>query len=329
MRNLVLVFSLAFYTYSASADLTLYTDRQAGRLAKAVEEFKAKTGQNVNIVEASYEDLAVRLNNEGAKTPADLILVKDLVYFGDLKSKGLLQPISSTPAILSTYSFMRDPELYWVPITFRARTAVYSTRDLKDATKLTSYEGLADPIWRDKLCLRSGKHPYNKALVAFFIENLGEQRTESLLNGWLDNMQTHEFPDDQSILKAMKEGQCEIAIVNHYYFAGELAKDPQFPGAIRFLDQTGGGVHTNGAAVGLLKSSTKNREAQIFIDILLSESFQKEFSAAHLDYPAVEALQPTTFIKSWGTFKKSTTPWAKIAEKVPAATALIKKVDYR
>ncbi len=316
-----------FLGQMALADLTIYSDRVKDRFTKAIAKFEAETGQKIEYVEAPYAELLAKLQSQGASTSADLVMTKDLVFLNDLKSKNLLQPMTETSAVKRLHSFMRDKELNWVGMAFRARSAVYdSTRT--NSSELSTYEDLATEKWAGRLCLRSGTSSYNQALVAHLVLNSGEAKAKATVAGWVKNQATTVFPDDTAAINAVLNGTCDVAIVNHYYLAGMLAKSPNLPLKMAFLNQAQGGVHTNGTGIGIVKSSTDQALAQKFIDIVLSDSVQLEMSAAHMDYPAVVGLTPTTLIKDWGTFKMAPKYWSDVALKLPAAKIIINEVGY-
>lgn len=311
----------------ASADLTIYSDRVKDRFSNAIATFEAQTGQKVVYVEAPYSDILAKLQSEGSKSPADLVMTKDLVYLGELKGKSLLQPMVETAAVKRLHNFMRDQQLNWVGMTFRARSVVYDSTRTNPA-EFSTYEDLATDKWAGRLCLRTGTSAYNQALVAHLVATTGEAQAKQTVAGWVANLATSVFPNDNAAMEAVLNGTCDAVIVNHYYLAGMLAKNPNLPLKMAFLNQGQGGVHTNGTGIGLAKSSKQKELAQKFIDIVLSDAVQLEMSTAHMDYPAVAGLTPTTLIKDWGTFKMSPVVWSELAEKVPAAKAIITEVGY-
>lgn len=317
-----------FIAQMAQADLTIYSDRVKDRFNNAIAKFEAQTGQKVNFVEASYTDILGKLQSEGAKSPADLVMTKDLVYLGDLKSKSLLQPMKETAATKRLHNFMRDKDLNWVGMTFRARSAVYDSSRTNPA-ELSTYQDLASNKWQGRLCLRTGAAAYNQALVAHLIVTTGSKAAQETVEGWVRNLATTVFPDDVAAMNALLNGTCDVAIVNHYYLAGMLAKNPNLPLKMAFLNQGTGGVHTNGTGIGIVKVSKQQALAQQFIDIVLSDSVQLDMSNAHLDYPAVAGLAPQTLIKDWGTFKMSPNYWSDLSLKVDQAKAIIQGAGYQ
>lgn len=317
-----------FVSFSAHAKLTVFTDRPMARFQKAAQIFQAETGQTATFFEAGYDGLLKTLERDGAASEADVIIVKDIVYLAQLKSKGHLQSMKPSAALRRVHSHMRDPQNAWVGLTFRARTAVYNPHAGLSASDFTTYEDLASPKWKGRLCLRTSKGSYNEALTGFLLATTGSQKAKSTVSGWVANLALPVFGNDTAAMEAMARGECDAAIVNHYYFAGLLAKNPNFPGKIAFLNQNGKGVHTNGAGMGIVKVSKQAALAQKFIEILLRDEIQIEVSAAHFDFPVVKGLAPTTHIRNWGTFKMDPTPWSQVGAQAAGARALMNQAGY-
>jgi iron(III) transport system substrate-binding protein len=323
---LIALFSLLAAPF-ARADLTVYTDRPTDRYKLVAERLLAQTGEKLVVVEAAYGELVKRLQSEGANSPADVLMTKDIVYLTDAVQKNLLQPMRATPAVSKVRAQMREPSNLWVAHTFRARTMAYDPSRV-NAAEINSYEDLADEKWAGRLCMRSGAAAYNEALVAFMISKHGYAKAKGIVQGWVENLGASVFKDDTSLLQAITSGLCEIGIVNHYYLAGLVAQNPNFPVKIKFLEQNGGGVHTNGTGLGIVRSSKKQELAQKFIDLMLTEEVQLQTSSAHMDYPAVQGILPGTLIRNWGQFKADTTNWAGVGKFLPEARKLIKEVGY-
>ncbi len=323
MKKGILLVSL-FFANAVWADLTVFTDRPQNRFTNVVEAFTQKTGQKVTFVEGSYKDLLKSLEE---KSTADLIITKDLVYLNELTEKGLLQPMTSTPSVQKVHSSMRDPNNNWVAISFRVRSAAYDPSRVS-ANELTTYEDLASAKWLGRLCLRTSKAAYNEALVSELISRYGEERARAIVEGWVANLAAPPFPNDTAALEAVANGTCDVAIVNHYYLAQLVAKNPNFPVKMAFLDQSGSGVHANGTGVAIVNDSQQATLAQEFIDLLLEDDAQLEISAAHFDYPAVENLLPNTLIKDWGTFILSSENWSRLGPHVESARKMMKDAGY-
>lgn len=325
-RNLFAVLAVVF-ALPAWADLTVYTDRATDRFANAAKTFEAQTGQKIVFVEAAYKDLLGKLEVEGKQTPADLIITKDLIYLNELTNKKLLQPMTKSSAVNTVAESMRDSNLNWVALSYRARTVAFDPSRVSP-TELTTYEDLASPKWKGRLCLRTSKAAYNEALTSHLIDVHGAEKTKAIMAGWVANLAVSVMAGDTQILEAIANGICDVGIVNHYYLALTINKDPNFPVRVAFLDQQGQGVHTNGTGVAIVGASLKQDLAQKFVDILLSDSVQLEVSAAHFDYPAATHLTPTTLIKDWGKFKPATGKWSDLNKWLVEARKIMDEAGY-
>jgi len=327
MKTRFLLAALFLVTSSAQAELVIYTDRSTDRLSAAAQKFQESTGQAVRVVESNYGELASRLKAEGSSTSADLLLVKDLVFLENASQNGWLQPMQASSAVQNVRPQMKDPSLLWTGLTYRVRTLVYADGS-SAASKINSYSDLGQEEWAGKLCLRSSESSYNQALVAFLVKKLGNAKALSLVKSWVDNLAQAPLKNDTAVIEAIANGQCEIGLVNHYYLAALLAKNPSLPVKLKFISQ-GQGVHSNGAGIGIIKHSKQKALAQKFIDLMLSAEILLPFSQAHFDYPTVKGLEPTSLIRNWGSFTLDPTPWSEIGKSVPSTARIFQEAGYK
>ena len=323
MRKTALLLTL--FAFQAQADLLVYTDRPLVRFQTAAKMFEAGTGIKVQFVEEATAQLIKRLEFTDQAPPADLIMVKDLVFLAELKSKNLLQPIGTVEAAKDLHKSMVDS--HFLPLTVRTRTLVYDPSRVNPG-EIKTYEDLAKPEWAGRLCLRTSQGTYNQALVAGMMLTYGEKKAKEILTGWMANLATKVFSNDTALLQAIVNGTCDVGIANHYYLAGLIQQNPKFPVKLKYLNQAEGGVLTNGSAVGIVQASTQADLARKFIEILLSKQIQLEISGAHFDYPAVTHLIPSTLVKDFGPFLASELEWSKVGEKAAAAIKLMAEVGY-
>jgi iron(III) transport system substrate-binding protein len=312
----------------AFAGITVYTDRPLERFQPIADKFKADTGVEVTLVGLAYGDMIKRLDAEGDSTPADLLMVKDLVFLGEMSNAGRFQPMQSTLVQSAIAPAMRHPANLWTAVTFRARTLVYAS-DRVQPSELATYEDLAKPEWKSRLCLRTSKGGYNEALVASLVANNGKADAKRTVQGWMSNLAADVFPNDTSLMEAMTNGTCDVGIVNSYYLGQLLKSRPNFPVKILFANQDGKGVHTNGAGIGIAKQSKNKEMAARFIEALLTDEAQLSISSGHMDYPAKVGLLPNTLIREWGTFKMDNLNWSDIAREVPVAKEIFSEVNYK
>lgn len=311
----------------ALANVTLYTDRPTERLKPVVDDFTARTGEAVTIVELPYEKLFQRLKAEGASSPADLIFVKDMIYLAELVQGGYFQPLQTASISASLEPAMRDPQNLWVGVTYRARTVVYEPSRV-NPNDLKTYEDLADEKWAGRLCLRTGRNSYNEALVSSFIENMGYSKAKDVVNGMVENLGASVFPNDNKVIEAIANGNCDLGVVNSYYLAGFYATNPNFPVKIAFLNQGTTGTHINGTGIGVAATSKNPALAEKLIGLLLEDKYQLQMSSEHLDFPAKKGLVADTFVKDW-VFQKDTGNWSKMGAHAQEARRLMSEVGYQ
>lgn len=315
-------------TSQASDKIVLYTDRPTARLQPAADKFFQETGVVVEIVEKAYPQILAQLNAEGESTPADLVMVKDLVFLSELSGQGLLKPYASETITSKVAESMRDPQNLWTAVSYRARTIAYNVNKVSPQ-ELSTYEDLADVKWAGRLCLRTSNHNYNEALVADLISRNGYEVAKNIVDGWVQNLAVDPIKGDTAILEQMASGVCDVAIVNHYYLAQLVAQNPNFPVKIFFANQGQGSVHTNGTGIGILKYSKNEALATKFMETLLDDQINLDMSTGHFEFPAVKYLAPASLIKDWGTFSVPMMNWSVIGESVPAARQLFSEVGYK
>lgn len=326
MTKLIASLFIMMFSFQAMADLVLYTDRPTTRMKAVADKFKTATGTNVQIVELPYKDLFAKLQSEGAKSPADVILVKDLVYLTELARLGYFSPMTSQAIQQQVLPAMRDPQNLWTAITIRARTLVYDASI--DVSSINTYEDLAKPEWAQTLCIRSGNGiSYNEALVASWILTEGYDKAQATMAGILANrvQPLINFTDDDQIPEAIGAGKCPMGIINSYYLGKVLSKPEtaNLPVKIKFLNQGKNGVHMNGMGAGLSKTTQQSALATKFIEFFLTDDIQFYLTGAQFDYPAKINLVPKTVVKDFGAFKADTTLWSDIGTQVEKAKKLL------
>jgi iron(III) transport system substrate-binding protein len=205
---------------------------------------------------------------------------------------------------------------------------VYSKSAVRPA-ELSTYEDLAQPKWKGKLCLRTSKKVYNQSLIAMMITELGEAKTEEIVRGWVANLVTTPFPDDTSLLRAIAAGQCQVGIVNTYYLGRILVKEPDFPVGLFWANQNGSGTHVNVSGAGITKHAKNPAGAQKLIEYLSMEIAQSFYVDEDLEFPANPKVKPNSIIKDWGSFKPNLLNVAKAGELQATATKLMDRAGYK
>lgn len=314
--------------------VNVYSHRHYEADKELFARFTEETGIRVNVVTASADELITRLENEGADSPADVLITVDAGRLHRAKEKGLLQPIRSEVLESNIPAPLRDPEGYWFGLTKRARILVYDTSRVR-AGELTSYEDLVDPRWRGRVLVRSSSNVYNQSLLASIIAAQGEASAEAWAAGVVANMARHPSGSDTDQAKAVAAGAGDVAIVNSYYVARlKSSSDAENRRigerlAVVFPNQDGRGTHINVSGAGVVKSS-KNREHAIrLLEFLSEETAQRVFSETNFEYPANPRVEPAALLQEWGAFREDTLNLARLGELNAAAVKIFDRVGWK
>ncbi len=312
----------------APVSLTVYSARNEQLLKPLLDRYTKETGVQVRVLTDKEGPLLARLKAEGAATPADVLITVDAGNLWQAAKEGVLRPVNSPVLEARVPAHLRDPGKQWFGLSVRARTIVYDTRKVKPG-QLSSYEDLAKPEWKGKLCLRSSKKVYNQSLVASMMARLGEAQTEAVLKGWVGNLAADVFSDDTSLIKAVAAGQCEVGIVNTYYLGRLLEADAKLPVGLFWANQQGSGVHVNISGAGVTRHSKQAEAAQRLIEWLSADAAQKVYTDDNLEYPVNPQIQPDSLIKAWGPFRGDALNVMLLGEGQAKASMLMDRVGYK
>jgi iron(III) transport system substrate-binding protein len=311
-----------------SEELAVYSARNEQLIKPVFDRYTAETGVPIRFVTDDAGPLIERLAAEGPNTQADILMTVDAGELWHAAERDLLQPVDSQALTANIPEAFRDPENRWFGLSLRARTMVYSTERVKPE-ELSTYEALAEPRWRGKLCLRTSKKVYNQSLVAMLIAQHGEEQTEKVVRGWVENLATDVFANDTQLIEAIAAGQCDVGIVNTYYF-GRLVRDqPEIPVKLFWADQQGTGVHVNVSGAGITKHASHREAAQKFLEWLSQPESQAMFAGLNLEYPANPNVKADPIVLEWGDFKSNPINLAKAGELQAAAVRLMDRAGYR
>ncbi|MDH3930857.1 MAG: extracellular solute-binding protein [Chromatiales bacterium] len=333
MRNVKLILVGLLLTIMSGcgapdAELVVYSARNEPLIKPMFDRFTEETGIKVVFVTDKAEVLMQRLQAEDSNTPADVLLTVDAGNLWWATQNDLLQPLESAVLTENIPEYLRDPEDRWFGLSVRARTIVYSP-ERADARMLSSYEGLADPMWRGRLCLRTSKKVYNQSLVAMLIAEHGEAKTEQIVKGWVANLAADVFANDTAVIEAIAAGQCDVGIVNTYYF-GRLERDnPALPVKIFWANQGSGGVHVNVSGGGVVRDSRHVENATRLLEWLSAGEAQSMFASSNLEFPANPAIAADPAVAAWGEFEASRLSLARAGELQSAAVRLMDRAGYR
>lgn len=317
-------------TPALADEVNVYSYRQTFLTDPIFDAFTAETGIKVNTVFAK-KGLIERLEAEGANSPADILLLSDIGNLDAAVSAGVSQAVSSDVLEANIPAKDRDPDGHWFGLTNRARVVVVNTEQV-DANAVQTYASLADPALEGRLCTRSGKHGYMVALIASRIAHVGEAQASEWLSGVKNNLARKPQGGDRDQVKAVAQGQCDVALLNSYYIGAMLSDDEQktwMDGLeIVFPDQDGAGTHMNVSGVLLTAASPNKDNAVKLMEFLSGDTAQGLYADVNHEYPVNNNVAWSAVVSKWGEFRQDTTPLADIATHRKAASRLVDIVDY-
>jgi iron(III) transport system substrate-binding protein len=312
--------------------VNVYSYRQPVLIEPLFEAFTNKTGIKVQYVFAE-KGLIERLTQEGANSPADVLLTADVGRLVEAAEKGLAQPVDSAAIKANVPENLRDDEDRWFGLTMRARV-VYASRD-RVAQETISYEELSDPKWRGKICMRSGQHPYNIALIAAVIANKGVDEARDWLRGVKANLAHTPSGSDRSQAESVYAGECDLAIANTYYMGKMLTNDKEpeqksWAKALRLVFPASEemGTHVNISGMLMARHAPNRDQALKLMEFLASPEAQRIYAEANFEYPVNPAVPASELVQSWGKFKPDSLPVKKIAEFQKQASTLVDEVGF-
>jgi len=325
-----LLLCTAFTAPLAANEVNVYSYRQPFLIKPIFDAFTRKTGIKVNTVFAK-KGLVQRLKSEGINSPADLVFTTDIGRLQEALNASVTQAVESQILAANIPAEFRDPEGHWFGLTNRARIIVTST-DRMDGSEIKRYEDLADPAFADRVCTRSGKHNYMVALTASIIAHHDLETAREWLSGVKKNLARKPQGNDRAQVKAIAQGECDIAIINSYYMGNMMVDEEQSAWAdavrIQFPNQDDRGTHMNISGMSLTKSSPNKENAIALMEFLSSDIAQKMYAEQNFEYPVSPKVPWSGMVESWGRFKFDTLPLADIAEHRIAASKLADQVGY-
>jgi iron(III) transport system substrate-binding protein len=317
---------------AAAEEVNIYSYRQPQLIDPLLKAFADKTGVKTNVVYAA-DGLNERLAAEGRNSPADVLLTVDAGRLSEAKDAGLTQPVESAVLAKQVPAQFRDPGNHWFGLTMRGRV-VYASKERVKQDSIT-YEDLADPKWKGKVCIRSGQHVYNTSLLATIIAHKGEAFAETWLKGVRDNLAHKPAGGDREQARDIASGKCDLALGNTYYMALMTTneKNPeqkQWAAAIRlmFPNANDRGTHVNISGVAMAKNAPNRAAALKLMEYLASDEAQKIYATANNEYPVGAGVQPSDIVKSWGALKADPLPLENIAKYRKRASELVDKVNF-
>ena len=328
----VVVGVIASPATSRAGEVNVYSYRQPYLVEPLFKAFTAKTGIKVNTIFAK-KGLIERMKAEGVNSPADVLLTTDIARLSEAVSSGISQTLASEQLSKNIPARYRDPQGQWFGLTLRSRVIFASKKRVKQAA--ITYEELAEPKWKGRICVRSGQNVYNIALVASMIVQHGEANAKKWLEGVKANLARKPSGNDRGQVKAVFAGECDIALVNTYYMGAMVTNDKkpvqkEWAKSVRiiFPNTNNRGAHVNLSGMVLAKYAPNKDEAVKLMNFLSGDKAQKIYAEVNFEYPVKPGVEWSKLVKSWGAFKADTVSLAKIAEYRKRASELVDEVGF-
>src|SRR3989338_912785 len=311
----------------AADEVVVYTARIDELIKPVFDAYTAKTGVAVKFITDKEAPLLARLQAEGENTPADLLITVDAGNLWQAEQQGVLKPLNSSVIEANIPAQYRSSTDSWTGLSLRARTIVYSTERVKPQ-ELSTYEALAGKNWEGRLCLRSSKKVYNQSLTATLIETHGVVKTEVIVKGWVNNLATDVFADDTALIQAIDAGQCDVGLVNTYYF-GRLHKQvPNLKAKLFWPNQADRGVHVNLSGAGVTKHAPHPEAAQKLLEWMTGTEAQGLFAGLNQEFPANPSVAPSAEVAAWGSFKADSIPVEVAGKRQAEAIKLMDRMGW-
>lgn len=319
--------AIATQASAGPVTLSVYSERKEHLVQPIFDAYNKQTGIMIKVLTDNAASLIERLKGEGNKSQADLLITVDAGNLWSAAQAGLLEPIRSKTLEEAVPSLLRDPEYRWYGLSGRARTIVYNPTKLKPE-EIKSYEHLADSQFKKRLCLRSAKKVYNQSLIAMLIAEQGEPKVEKIVKGWVQNLAAPVFQDDSKLIEAIDAGQCDVGIVNTYYYGRLIEKNPKLNAKLFWPTAAQGGAHVNITGAGVLKHAPHKAEAIKLLEWLVSSEAQDLFAKINHEYPVNPNVKPSPLVASWGSFEMKLINVAKAGELQEKAIKLMDRLGY-
>ncbi len=321
----------AFVSAASAREVNVYTSREADLIKPVLDAYTQATGTKVNLV-FIRDGLEERVRAEGANSPADVIILVDVARLARAAELGVTQPVDSAVLKAAVPETLRDAKGHWFATTLRSRV-IYASKERVKQDAIT-YEELADPKWKGKVCVRSGQHPYNQALIAAVIAKHGAAQAERWLAGVKANLAKRPSGGDRDVARDIRAGVCDIGIANTYYMGlmlnGTDATQKTWGEAVKVLESrfAGGGTHVNISGAAVAKNAPNKAEAVKLIEFLVGERAQNLLADANYEYPVRAGIAANATTKLFGAIAPDATPLTAVAAQRDAASILADKVGF-
>ncbi len=330
LKSVFLASAAAAVALPAAADVNIYTTRQPELIQPVMDAFTAETGIAVNLAYVK-DGIVERLQAEGARSPADLVMTVDIANLQKIVDGGVIQAVDSDVLTASVPAELRSDENLWFALTTRARI-VYASKDRVADGEITTYEDLASDAWEGRICTRSGVHNYNLALVSALIEHHGVEYTRQWAADVRENLARKPEGNDRAQVRAIWAGECDISLGNTYYMGKMLTNEEQqeWADSVRIVFPTfeNGGTHVNVSGVALTKAAPNKDEAIQLMEFLVSPTAQAIYAETNFEYPVLDGAGVSDMVAAWGSFEADAIGLDDVAAHRADALRLMEEVNF-
>jgi iron(III) transport system substrate-binding protein len=329
--RILLALSTALIAAPALAEeVNVYSHRQPELVQPLFDAFTKETGIDVNVAFVD-KGMVERLQAEGRRSPADLVMTVDIARLMQVVDAGVTQAVDDPALDAAIPDGFRDPNKHWFGLTSRARI-VYASKDRVAPGDVTTYEDLADPKWKGRICTRPFTSDYNVALTAAYMAHHGPEATKTWLEGVKANLAKKPEGNDRSQVKSIWAGECDISLGNTYYM-GQMVNDPvekDYAAAVNIVFPVfeGGGTHMNISGAAMTAAAPNRENALKLMEFLASDEAQKIYAETNHEFPVKPGVPSSALVESWGPFTPDTLSLSEVAALRPAALKLIEEVNF-
>lgn len=328
MFSLLAVSSISAVQAVSQDPVTVYSSRKEHLIKPLFDAFTKETGIRVKYLTGQGGALIERIKLEGEDTKADMYMTVDAGNLWYAGTQGLFQAVKSSILDKNIPTHLRDPKGLWTGLSVRARTIIYSTERV-NPLELSTYADLATNKWVGRLCLRTSKKVYTKSLVSSLIYHHGKDKAGEIVTGWVDNLAATPNAKDTHIMSAILSGQCDVGIVNTYYFGRLQKKKPNVALKLFWANQNTTGTHVNISGAGVIKHAKNPSGAIKLLEFLSSKSAQEIYIAMNKEYPASHLLKSDILDNAWGTYQQDEMNLAQAGILQSDAVKLMQIKGYR
>lgn len=330
----VLIITTLGVAANAAEEINVYSSRKAQLIEPQLDAFTQQTGIIVNLLTANSDSLLTRLEREGRNSPTDVLITVDVGRLHLAKNTKLTQPMNSELMQSVVPDNYRDIDNHWVALSLRARPIMYA-RGRVSSKELSSYEDMANPKWRGRICSRSSSNVYNQSLVASMLAANGEKASLEWIEGMVANLARPPSGGGTQQIQSIAAGECDIALVNSYYLGlmatsrNKKLRSVAKRVAIHWPGQEGRGVHVNVSGAAISRYSKNKDNAVKLIEFLLTDEAQETFLSSNFEYPVTGLQTRNKILRKWGSFEADSLALHCLGPLIPDAVKLMNKGQWR